>query len=55
MVEFKKVMDTPKQVFADGAGGWWFWDETWTVKFGPYPSEDVAMRELHSYCEKYLS
>ncbi len=21
---------------------WWFWDETWTVKAGPYHTRDAA-------------
>lgn len=34
-------------VFVDGSG-WWFWDETWANRIGPYASRkktETAMRD----------
>lgn len=28
---------------------WWFWDETWTDAYGPYPSK----AEAEAACAKY--
>ena len=33
--------------------GWWFWDETWADRIGPYKSEEDAREALELYC-KYL-
>lgn len=29
--------------------GFWFWDETWTVRYGPYETEELCRLELTSY------
>jgi hypothetical protein len=34
-------------------GRWYFWDETWSNRHGPYPSEVVANEELNKYV-RYL-
>ena len=31
--------------------GWYFWDETWADKFGPYPTEELARETLAHYME----
>jgi len=28
---------------------WWFWDETWGYRYGPFPTKEKAKGE----CEKY--
>jgi hypothetical protein len=30
-------------------GHWWFWDETWADRIGPFPSYNIAERELSRY------
>ena len=30
---------------------WYFWDETWSVRHGPYNTEEEAQKELMAYCE----
>lgn len=30
-------------------GQWWFYDETWTVEYGPFPTESKAREALASY------
>ena len=30
---------------------WYFWDETWADRCGPFESEAEARRELEIYCE----
>ncbi len=34
--------------------GWYFWDETWADKHGPYDTEQQARTALVIYCERYL-
>ena len=31
-------------------GKWYFWDETWANKCGPYDSEEDAQIALDKYC-----
>jgi hypothetical protein len=33
-------------------GKWWFWDETWADRHGPYPSRPVAKAALIAYCKE---
>jgi len=32
-------------------GQWYFWDESWTSKQGPFPNEHVARKELERYAQ----
>lgn len=38
---------------ADGTASWYFWDETWTHCYGPFPDENAARTKYAEYC-KYL-
>ena len=29
--------------------GWWFWDEDWSYRYGPFHSRQEAERELEKY------
>lgn len=52
MTETKQVhIDDP--VFEEN-GEWWFWDEIWVDRLGPYPTEEKANKELKRYCEDVL-
>jgi hypothetical protein len=31
---------------------WWFWDEVWCDRVGPYPDEAAARKGVRDYCEK---
>jgi hypothetical protein len=31
--------------------GWYFWDETWTQRYGPFPNEKVARHMLAEYAK----
>lgn len=31
--------------------GWYFWDETWTDRYGPYETAQDAASALHEYGE----
>jgi hypothetical protein len=33
-------------------GKWWFWDETWTLRIGPYDTETQASAALRKYGEE---
>lgn len=33
-----------------GDPGWYFWDETWGERQGPFGSHDLAEKELEQYC-----
>lgn len=33
---------------------WYFWDETWADKYGPFDTEEEARADLLKYCQDYL-
>ncbi len=35
-------------------GAWWFYDETWAFRDGPYLTEEKATEECSKYCEREL-
>jgi hypothetical protein len=35
-------------------GKWWFWDETWAKRYGPYQTRLGAKHELNKYCREVL-
>lgn len=41
----------PEPVHQDPNGGWYFWDETWAGRQGPYSTEKAARRNMKYYCE----
>ncbi len=34
------------------AGQWYFWDETWSERLGPFDTEEIARNKLKAYCER---
>jgi hypothetical protein len=34
--------------------GWYFWDETWANRQGPYRTKELAQSSLDYYCREYL-
>jgi hypothetical protein len=34
----------------DADGKWWFWDETWADKYGPYETKEAVHKALWTYC-----
>lgn len=34
--------------------GWWFYDETWSYRYGPFPTRRIAALELHRYIIEML-
>lgn len=43
-------MDAANPVFQDEDGKWWFWNETWSDKYGPYDSKNAVAKALYTYC-----
>lgn len=43
-----KEVKHPETIHQDEAG-WWFWDETWADRHGPYPTREAAEQELEGY------
>lgn len=41
--------DTPIHKNTDG---WWFWDETWADRHGPFSTSIIANEELRKYCKE---
>ena len=39
----------------DVDGKWYWWDETWSEKTGPYDSYDQAESDCSDYCESLFS
>lgn len=44
----------PVPVHQDSDSLWYFWDETWAYRYGPYQSKDEADTALNKYCEEVL-
>jgi hypothetical protein len=38
-------------IHQDTQGGWYFWDETWADRIGPFQSRDIAERALKDYSD----
>lgn len=34
--------------------GWYFWNEVWADRYGPYESEDEANKQLERYYKEVL-
>ena len=30
---------------------WYFWDESWASRQGPFESKDIALKQLKKYCD----
>lgn len=45
--------NTPEIVHEEN-GKWYFWDETWADRHGPYNSREEAQRNLNFYCVTQL-
>lgn len=41
-------------VHVDSDGKWWFYDESWTARQGPFDSEIEANDALRRYCDEVL-
>jgi hypothetical protein len=35
-------------------GSWWFWNETWSERHGPYASETEARTAVNAYAKEFL-
>lgn len=35
-------------------GQWWFWDEVWQDRIGPFDSEEKANEGIRKYCIEVL-
>ena len=35
-------------------GKWWFWDESWVHRMGPYNTQDEVVKALKDYCINQL-
>lgn len=49
MSKYRYVTDNPADPVVVNDEGYWFWDETWSDIHGPFPSEEVARKELELY------
>lgn len=48
-------MDVPsKNPIHFDNGKWWFWDETWSDRLGPFDTEEQTKEALRQYCEEVL-
>lgn len=41
-------------VIKEYEGKWWFWDETWADRYGPYLTQTEAKAALLVYCREVL-
>jgi hypothetical protein len=47
---YEKADGNPLHEHEDGS--WWFYEATWNMERGPYPSEDIAYDALAQYCKE---
>jgi hypothetical protein len=47
-------MDVPSDPVHFDNGKWWFWDETWANKMGPFDTETEAREAIQQYCKEVL-
>ena len=47
--EFKDLQP-PDPVFQNFEG-WWFWNEVWVDRYGPFETEEECRLELEKYCK----
>jgi hypothetical protein len=47
-------MSAVRDVIHEHDGEWWFWDETWATRTGPYISAEEARAALRSYIEHHI-
>lgn len=50
-----KIANTDPVHFNEVDGLWWFWDETWGEREGPYSTEEHAREALIAYCNRAFS
>ena len=43
--------ETPEEIQGYTKPGWYFWDETWGLCYGPYSSKSEASQRLSKYAE----
>lgn len=46
--QYQKKKWPPSPVHKEG-NYWWFWDETWSNKHGPFPSKEIASKACIEY------
>ena len=44
-----------KKVIHKRNGRWYFWNETWKVRIGPYSSKSDTIKALIKYAKKLVS
>lgn len=53
-IEDKPLSDGSPDPIKRYNDGWYFWDETWTRRFGPFDSKDAVSKSFDSYCKEVL-
>ena len=62
MIDFKVLKEEQMELNKAGMpdvvhkedGRWWFWDETWSERIGPFKYKSDALRAARKYCEEVL-
>jgi len=44
----------PDPVEQDADGKWWFWNEVWSDRYGPYETKEAVAKALYTYCKYEL-
>jgi hypothetical protein len=53
-MQYLTNLNVKNPVYRDRTGKYYFWDESWTVSFGPYSTREKAEKELDKY-NRYLN
>lgn len=50
---YRRIPPNDKIVHPDGKGYWWFWNEDWNKRIGPYDTEEEAHAALEVYIDQW--
>lgn len=48
-MQYQTTLNVKNPIYKDRTGKYYFWDESWTTSYGPYPSKEKAEKELDKY------
>lgn len=54
IIKFEDPYEWSSDPVHEEDGKWYFWEETWADRNGPYDTEEIAKSELKRYCELML-
>jgi hypothetical protein len=51
---YRRIPPNSKIIHIDGNGHWWFWNEDWNARIGPYDTEEEAKAALDNLSSRWF-